>query len=223
MAPSQHAPDPADGPDDPHAHPHEHSHAHEHPHAHDPGPLADASVRLARPADVPAVALVQSVVLREAYAAVLAPEAVAQLEPGALAAVWRRSLAEPPTPDHVLLVACAGEQVVGFAAVGPSSDPDATAETAELLVLGVHPAARRQGHGSRLLNAAVDTVRGRGRTELDAWLLASDDAGRAFLLAAGLQPDGAHRARVVSPDGRAEREVRLSARVDDSRQHGADT
>ncbi len=162
---------------------------------------------------MPAVALVQSVVMRQAYAAVLPSEALSQLEPPALAAVWRRSLAEPPTRDHVLLVACAREQVVGFAALGPSGDPDAGPGTVELLVLGVHPDARRQGHGSRLLHAVADTARGRDRDELTAWLLASDEAGGAFLRAAGFGPDGASRSRVVSPDGTTVTEVRLVARL----------
>ncbi|HEU5144722.1 MAG TPA: GNAT family N-acetyltransferase [Dermatophilaceae bacterium] len=196
-----------------HAHEPDHPGAHDHPHAHSPGPVADASVRIARASDVPAVGLVQAVVWREAYAGVLAPEVLDQFEPRAFTAAWRHSLAAPPTPDHLLLVACAGEQVVGFAAVGPSDDPDADPSVAELLVIGVHPDARRQGHGSRLLNAVVDTARGRGRDVLNAWVLATDEQTRAFLRAAGLEPDGAHRTRIVSEDGATAAEVRLSASV----------
>jgi ribosomal protein S18 acetylase RimI-like enzyme len=189
---------------------HGHGDGHEHGHG---GPVADASVRLARSSDIPAVGLVQAVVWRDAYATVLAPEIVAQFEPRAFTAAWRDALANPPGPDHVLLVACAGEQVVGFAVVGPSGDPDAGHDTAELLVLAVHPEARRQGHGSRLLNAAVDTARGRGRAVLSAWVLAADDETRAFLTSAGLEADGAHRERVVDPEGGTAREVRLQASV----------
>lgn len=189
------------------------SHPHDHAHEHPPGPVADASVRIARATDVPAVGLVQAVVWRDAYAAVLAPEVLEQFEPRAFTAAWRESLAHPPTPDHILLVACAGEQVVGFAAVGPSTDPDADGSVAELLVIGVHPDARHQGHGSRLLNAVVDTARGRGRDVLYAWVLATDEQTRAFLQAAGFEPDGAHRTRIVSEDGATAREVRLTASV----------
>lgn len=184
---------------------------HDHHHEHEPGPLADASVRLAREADAPAVGIVQAIIMRQSYAAVLAPEAIAQFEPGALASAWRRSLREPPSGDHRLLVACAGAQVVGFAALGPSTDPDAADGTAELLVLGVHPDARHQGHGSRLVNAVVDTARGGGRSELTAWLLESDLTTRDFLDSAGLEPDGASRERIVSPAGDTRREVRVSA------------
>ena len=155
----------------------------------------------------------QAVVFREAYAAELAPEVVQQFQPQAFANAWRDSLQGEAKGDGVLLVACAGEQVVGFAAVGASSDPDAGDETAELLVLGVHPDARRQGHGSRLLHAVVDTARARGRDRLTAWALASADEARGFLVAAGLGPDGAHRERIVGPEGETASEVRLSASV----------
>ncbi len=154
--------------------------------------------------------LVQAVVYREAYAGTLPDEVVAQFEPRAFTNAWRASLTTAPSRDHLLLVACAGEQVVGLAAVGPSTDPDGQ-EAAELLVLAVHPEARRQGHGSRLLNAAVDTARGRDRHVLSTWVLAGDDRTRAFLTAAGLETDGAHRERVIDADGTTAREVRLSA------------
>ncbi|MDR6861803.1 GNAT family N-acetyltransferase [Phycicoccus sp. 3266] len=185
--------------------------AHDHPHP--PGPLADASVRTARESDAPAVGLVQATVFREAYAGVLPGEVVDGFEPQAFASAWRRSLASPPSGVYRLLVACAGEQVVGFASIGPSQDPDASPETGELSVLGVHPQARRSGHGSRLLNAAVDTLRGAGAEALSTWVLAEDEATRAFLMTAGLHPDGAFRDRVVSPDGTTAREVRLVADI----------
>jgi ribosomal protein S18 acetylase RimI-like enzyme len=113
----------------------------------------------------------------------------------------------------VLLVACAGEQVVGFTAVGPSSDKDADEAAGELLTLGVHPDARRCGHGSRLLNAAVDTLRGKGFSSVSVWLLAQDEDTRGFLTAAGFSPDSAFRDRVVDADGALAREVRLIADI----------
>jgi ribosomal protein S18 acetylase RimI-like enzyme len=191
------------------AHPHPDGPRHEHGHA--AGPIADASVRVARETDAPAVGLVQATVWREAYAGVLPQEVIESFEPTAFAKVWRDSLAAPPEGVYRLLAACAGEQVVGFAAIGPTQDPDASNSTGELLALGVHPQARRAGHGSRLLNAAVDTLRGAGAETMHVWLLASDEGTRAFMTQAGLSPDGAFRDRVVSPDGETAREVRLVA------------
>jgi ribosomal protein S18 acetylase RimI-like enzyme len=188
---------------------HDHGHGHDHEHA--PGPVADASVRAARQNDAPAVGVVQSVVFREVYAGRVPDDVVAMFEPEPFARAWRDSLAAPPPGVHRLLVACAGEQVVGAAAIGPSQDPDAGPATGEVTLLAVHPQARRQGHGSRLLNAGVDLLREAGAESVAAWLLADDDAGRAFLTASGFGPDGAFRDRVVSPDGDTLREVRLSA------------
>lgn len=175
------------------------------------GPVADASARLARPNDAAAVGMAQAAVWRAAYGRILPQDVVDQFEAASFARVWRDSLNSPPSPRHVLLVGCAGEQVVGFAAVGPSSDPDADDTSGELLTLGVHPDARRSGHGSRLLNAAVDTLRGKGFHSISTWLLAHDEDTRAFLTAAGLSPDRAYRDRVIDVDGALAREVRLTA------------
>ena len=185
--------------------------AHDHAHSAATGPIADASVRIARPNDASAVGLVQAAVWRAAYDAVLPRELVGQFEASSFARVWRDSLNAPPSPRHVLLVGCAGAQVVGFAAVGPSIDPDASETSGEVLALGVHPDARGSGHGSRLLNAAVDTLRGKEFDSMSVWLLARDEDTRAFLTAAGLVPDGAYRDRVIDVDRALAREVRLTA------------
>jgi ribosomal protein S18 acetylase RimI-like enzyme len=188
-------------------------HPHDHAHHHGPGPVADASVRRARPNDAPAVGLVQATVFREAYAGRVPDEVVALFDPEAFARAWRESLTDPPAGVHRLLVACAGEQVVGLSAVGPSQDRDAGSTSAEVTVLAVHPDARRQGHGSRLLNASVDVLREAGAEVVTCWLLVDDEAARGFLTASGFGPDGAFRDRVVSPSGETLREVRLTARL----------
>ncbi len=198
---------------DSHDHDHDHDHPHEHAPATDPGPIADASVRRARPNDAPAVGLVQATVFRAAYAGRVADEVLPLFEPDAFARTWRESLAAPPEGVHRLLVACAGEQVVGLAAIGPAQDPDAGPAAGEVTVLAVHPDARRQGHGSRLLNASVDLLAEAGAESVTLWLLADDESTRAFLTASGFAPDGAYRDRVVSPDGDTLREVRLTADI----------
>ena len=190
-----------------------------HPHDHAPDvaserPVADASVRVATPWDVDPVGAVQAALWREAYASLLPAEALAAATPEEFARVWRESLATPPSGAHRLLVACAGEEVVGFAAVGPSADPDATDVDGELLVGGVSPDARRAGHGSRLLNATVDTAGLTGFARVRTWLLAADDETRGFLEAAGFAPDGARRERVTGPaEGDVAAEIRLTVDV----------
>jgi ribosomal protein S18 acetylase RimI-like enzyme len=185
----------------------------EHAHPSATGRVADASVRTARPNDAAAVGRVQAASWRSAYAGILPLDVVDGFDPAGFATVWRDSLKQPPSPRHLLLVACAGEQVVGFAAIGPSADPDADEASGEVLALGVHPDARRSGHGSRLLNAAVDTLRDSGFSSMAVWLLARDEDTRAFLSAAGLAPDSAYRDRVIDADGAMVREVRLMAEL----------
>lgn len=165
-----------------------------------------ASVRAARATDAPAIGVVQAAVFEAAYGEV-AP-AAAQVAPAVLAGVWRRSLQAPPA-GAIALVACAGEQVVGYAALAPSTDPDAPSGSLELLSGGVHPSAREAGHGSRLLQACVDTARETGAPLLLTWVLTVHEPVRAFLQSAGFGPDSARRERSLGEGEPSVREVRL--------------
>lgn len=178
-------------------------------------PTADASVRSATVNDAPAVGQVQALVWQEAYDGVVPPQVHAAFDPQSFAGAWRDSLRTPPEGVHRLLVACAGEQVIGFVSIGPSQDPDAGQTTGEITALGVHPMHRQQGHGSRLVNAAVDILREAGAEHLATWCLVEHESLRAFLTGSGLVPDGAYRDRVISPDDDTAREVRLTAAVSD--------
>ncbi|WP_246136382.1 GNAT family N-acetyltransferase [Leekyejoonella antrihumi] len=179
--------------------------------------MSDASVRTARTADVAAVGEVQAAVWREAYADVLAPEIIAAFEPHAFAAAWEQSLRTPPSSWHRLMVATEVNQVVGFAAFAPTDESG----VAEILAMGVHPEHQRLGHGSRLLNATVDTLRVGDFTQVELWLLVSDELSRAFLEKAGLHPDGAWRDRVIDEHGGTAREVRLQAQISDPQEPDA--
>lgn len=194
-------------------------------------PTSDAGVRTARPNDVPAVAHVQAAVWRDAYGPLVDAEVRDAFTPAAFEPAWRQSLRNPPTPLHRLLVATEGETVVGFAAIGPADDAGAAADDTastdtndsaerqrrigEIFTFGVTPQRRGTGNGSRLLNAAVDTLRAGDFDDVTMWVLADAEDVRAFVTAAGLQPDGAWRDRVIAADGRTAREVRLTASLTD--------
>jgi len=156
---------------------------------------APAHVRPATGADVTAIAEVQARTWRAAYADRVPAEALDGLTPAGLAARWAAAIAAPPSPAHRVLVAVDGLLVAGFAAVAPAAEPDLGPDAAagELLVLVVDPRAARQGHGSRLMHAAVDHLRGDGCRLGLAWVLSTDDALRGFLTSAGWAPDGAWR------------------------------
>jgi ribosomal protein S18 acetylase RimI-like enzyme len=93
-----------------------------------------------------------------------------------------------------VLVALERNRVVGFALTSPATDPDCDpVADGELTDLTVDPAERGRGHGSRLLQAAVDTLAADRFTRAVTWTTATDDALRDFLAAAGWAPDTAHR------------------------------
>jgi hypothetical protein len=57
----------------------------------------------------------------------------------------------------------------------------------------VDPAETRIGHGSRLLQACVDTLVADSFVRAVCWVETTDDTFRAFLESAGWAPDGAAR------------------------------
>ena len=160
-------------------------------------PTADVSVRVAWADDAPAIAGLQLRTWPEQYAGLVPADALPS-GPDAVAAAaeaWQASLVRPPDARHRVLVALERNRVVGMAVTGPASDPDCDpVADGELAELAVDPAERGRGHGSRLLQAAADTMVADRFRRAVTWTAASDDRARAFLTAAGWAPDGAHRA-----------------------------
>jgi len=127
---------------------------------------------------------------------------------------WHAGIVRPPDARCRVLVALEGEQVVGFAAMGPSDDDDAGPHDAMVTEFAVDPPSRRRGHGSRLMNAVVDTMRADGFRSASWWVRSVDDAMLAFLRSAGWAPDGAAQ-EFRSEDGRlAVRQVRMRTMIE---------
>jgi GNAT superfamily N-acetyltransferase len=158
-----------------------------------PSPTADVSVRVAWADDAPAIAELQLRTWQEQYAGLVPAEALPR-DIGAAAAAWQASLSRPPDARNRVLVALERNRVVGFAITAPASDPDCDPMVdGELMELTIAPDERGKGHGSRLLQAAVDTLQADRFTRAVLWAIAGDDALRAFLTEAGWAPDTAHR------------------------------
>jgi ribosomal protein S18 acetylase RimI-like enzyme len=176
--------------------------------------VADVSVRPASPDDAAAVAAVQAEAWKQTFAGTLPPAVLDQLRGAAAVEQWRLAAAEPPSGRHHLLVAQAGSEVVGFVAVAPASDPDTMTETdAEVVAIGVLPERAGEGHGSRLVNAAVDHLRQDGFATARVWVTGSDPL-RPFLEGAGWVADGAHRHLDLHDDGSVVvAQVRLHASI----------
>ncbi|WP_121252425.1 GNAT family N-acetyltransferase [Nocardioides ferulae] len=172
-------------------------------------PTADVSVRVAWADDAPAIADLQLRTWQRTYAGVLPADALPDVE--AVTEAWRGSLARPSDARHRALVALERNRVVGLAVTGPAGDPDCDpVADAELAELAVDPDEQRRGHGSRLLQAAVDTMRADRFQRAVLWSVASDDALRAFLTGAGWAPDTAHRELDLDGSGQVRvKQVRL--------------
>lgn len=162
---------------------------------------ADVSVRLAWPDDAPAIAEVQ----RSAWGAALGEVPDVDLAPA-----WARLLGSPPDARARVLVALEQATVRGVAFVHPCHDPDADrvadGEVGELLV---DPQHRGTGHGSRLLQAAMDTLRADHFVRARWWVPTTDDRLRAFVVGTGWTADGAHRELADEAGGRTVKQVRL--------------
>lgn len=171
--------------------------------------MADVSVRTARPDDVDEVARIQRDTWRTAYAGFLPDTVLAEVTPELGRKQWAAAISAPPSPRHHVLVALEQQWIVGFAALGPSADDDAEPRTGEISTLLVEPRWGRRGHGSRLLAAAVDHLRGDTLTTATTWLLDRDSASTAFFTSAGWEPDGT--ARALEAPGAELREIRLHA------------
>ena len=177
-------------------------------------PRPDASVRRARPTDADAMAVLTLASWRTQPADLLPAETLEAVSVDDVAAEWREAVSAPPSMRHVVLAAIEGDDVVGYAVVAPSRDPDSDGQSGEIVDLVVREDRTRRGHASRLLSAAVDSLRETGGGELLVWVAVGDDPRMAFLTSAGLAADGASRTLDGGPGAAALRQVRWAARID---------
>jgi ribosomal protein S18 acetylase RimI-like enzyme len=164
-------------------------------------PVSEAAgfVRLARTADADHLARVQVDSWRACFAGIVPGALLAELTGEEASAVWRdrwrEAITGPPTGRHRVLAAVTDSvprEVVGFVSAGPATDTDRWPGTdAEIYEFRVSPERTGQGHGSRLLHAAADTLVSDGFHTASTWVLEADSVMRRFLESAGWAADGA--------------------------------
>lgn len=165
-------------------------------------PTADVSVRVAWADDAAAIGALQVRAWQEEYVELLPSDVLDSLSGEAFSEQWRNSISRPKEARQRVLVALERASVRGFAATAPATDADSDpAADAEIAELAVHPDHRRLGHGSRLLHAAVDTMRSDAFSRATIWVSSSADELRGFLTEQGWAPDGAHRELDLHGDG----------------------
>ncbi|MGV8910163.1 MAG: GNAT family N-acetyltransferase [Propionicimonas sp.] len=176
--------------------------------------IAD-SVRLALPAEAASIAALQRRGWTQTLPKDVGDEVLASVDLATMTDRWEQAILRPPLAQFRVLVALGDERVVGFAAVGPSDDPDAEAgEDGLIAEFVVDPQAQHRGHGSRLLNACIDTMRADSFGRASWWVHATDDALRTFLTEAGWAADGAHTEVALSEGGPSLKLVRLHTLMD---------
>lgn len=178
-------------------------------------PSADVSCRVAWNDDAPAIARVQARAWRSSYVGVLPDALLDALDLEEVAAGWRESMTRPADARSRVLIALERSTVTGFAVTGPALDPDCDpVADGELSDLTVDPEHRRDGHGSRLMQACVDTLLADRFVRAVTWINAADDAMRDLLTSAGWSADGAHRELDLRGDGEIRvKQVRLHTSI----------
>jgi ribosomal protein S18 acetylase RimI-like enzyme len=129
-------------------------------------------IRRATPADAAGIAAVEVRTFRHAYADILEPEYLAELDPSARAGEWREVL---DGDDRAVFVAEMNGRVVGYTSVRRDG---------ELRMLYVDPVAQGAGVGSQLLTEAEAA----GARVLEVF--EANGHGRHFYEARGWRDDG---------------------------------
>ncbi|HYN18939.1 MAG TPA: GNAT family N-acetyltransferase [Actinomycetes bacterium] len=109
------------------------------------------------------------------------------------AAHWEGALGREDLRGVILVAERAGE-IVGFAVVGPSRDPEGAGE---LYVINVDPDAWGTGAGRALLEAAQAELARLGFAESVLWVLSGNTRARRFYEIAGWVADGSSRTSEV--------------------------
>ncbi|MDO5673085.1 MAG: GNAT family N-acetyltransferase [Actinomycetaceae bacterium] len=167
-----------------------------------------AHVRQATEADAPAIADIQARNMNEALSSFLgdatwAHSILAQaLDPQKMTEQWQRSLLEPPKDTQGVFVAALGPQIVGFLAFTPANVDQHLDEEhplshlpaeVEISALEVSQEYGRQGHASRLMAAVTETLRQRGISRIQTWVLQGAQPHIRFLTQVGFAPAGLRR------------------------------
>ena len=144
------------------------------------------------------------------YRGVIPDSYLDSLRPAESAELWRRAVSERHRRTRHL-VAAAGTEPVGFAAVGPYRGDE---PVGELYAINVDPAWMGRGVGRVLIGAAVDELAGAGHRHALLWVLRDNPRARRFYERNGWEADGTEKTTAF--DGRPVLELRYARRLDPS-------
>lgn len=165
-----------------------------------------ATLRAATSDDRDAIVAVFLACWRESYVGVLPPVVIEAMTDARAQALWRRVLA---SPVGTVLVAESDGVVQGVTRFASESEGDGGVVHS----LYVSPQARGLGLGTRLLDAAYDTLRTGGARSVALWVFEANAPSIGFYRALGWLPDGGERTQdeFGEPELRLRREGRVPA------------
>ncbi|MDN3519132.1 GNAT family N-acetyltransferase [Aquisalimonas lutea] len=168
-----------------------------------------AETRIADTRDAADIARVHVASWRAAYRGILPDDLLDRLTVADREALWQQVLSD----DRVQVAVVEENAAVrGFLSVGPSRDAGAGKDTGEVSAIYLDPDVWRRGHGSLLMDRAVQMARSNGWSQLTVWVLRENTGARAFYEHMGFGPDGAEREEMVQSTKVTE--VRYARRTD---------
>lgn len=142
-------------------------------------------IRTARPEDAEGIAIVHATSWRETYGRFVDdPDTSPWFDVERRVGMWRQNLAEE---TFVTVVAADGDEIVGFAAVQRTPEPEAVRDE-ELTMLYVLADRHGNGAGQGLLDAVL------GDRPASLWVADDNPRARAFYTRNGFVADGASSA-----------------------------
>lgn len=156
-------------------------------------------IRDAHPDDALDIAKVQIATWQAAYGDILPADHLSALPDGVgrRAQWWGERAASAEPRGHTLVVE-QDREVIGFADIGPSRDPDADSlRVGELNAIYVLPHAWGRGVGRALMAEMVAALRAAGFGVATLWVLEANLRARRFYEAAGWTDDGSAKDETI--------------------------
>jgi ribosomal protein S18 acetylase RimI-like enzyme len=167
------------------------------------------TVRLAAADDADAIGRVQVETWRAAYSGLLPADAIAGFDVEERQLLWREGLSRTPGPGSATFVVEETGEVIGFASVGASREPDAEQE-GELYAIYLHPSCWGRDIGKALLQRAEEALRSSGFRRAVLYVLEGNERAERFYRSAGWKEDGS---KVDDFQGATVTEVRYRKRL----------
>ncbi|MBC8069639.1 MAG: GNAT family N-acetyltransferase [Deltaproteobacteria bacterium] len=144
-------------------------------------------IRTATASDADEIARLHVKTWQAAYRGHMPDAHLGGLDPSKRAAMWSKAIQQA---DTVVLVAGAGEALVGVCSLLASRDTDAAPHVGEIAAIYVDPSLWRSGIGRSLVDAATAAAFPRHFVELTLWVLTGNVAACAFYESCGFEVDG---------------------------------